>query len=401
MPGSAGRRLRVAPVALTVLLLIKVGFFLDRRAFLQFAAASPLIGSVPGTRSVPHYRICTRDSLPRGTSLPRRYPGQAVRVQADRAVNTASNTIDTPTVRTMLARGMRELTGAEHDRDAWAGFISPHDVVGIKVNCSGAPQIHSSPELILAIVENLLAVGVKPQNIYIYDRFANQMQIVKYSECVAKGVQIATAEHSRGSILGYDPFTYVEVDFFGEDDTRSNLFRPVTEKFTKIINVPTMKEHRAAGVTGCLKNLAYGSFSNVARSHQREVSNTYSFIGTLASVEPLHSRTVLNVMDGLRSLWHGGPFLQSPQFLFYPKRIVLGTDPVAMDHFLIEMIEAKRKEEGAPSLFDRSPERLRKGPELDKNFNSFIREPGHVEYAGQLGLGIYNRAEIKEKIVQL
>jgi hypothetical protein len=162
-----------------------------------------------------------------------------------------------------------------------------------------------------------------------------------------------------------------------------------------------MKEHRAAGVTGCLKNLAYGSFSNVARSHQREISNTYSFIGTLNLVEPLRSRTVLNVMDGLRSLWHGGPFLQSPQFLFFPKRIVLGTDPVAMDHLLIEMIETKRKEEGAPSLFDRSPAHLKKGPELDKNFNSFIREPGHVEYAGHLGLGIFNRADIKEKIVQL
>lgn len=375
---------------------------MDRRTFLQLAAASPLIGTIPGSRAIPQYKIATRDSLPRQVAhASPRYPGLAVRVQSDQAVNTATNTIDTPTVRSMLAKGMCELTGAAADHDAWAAFVEPRDVVGIKVNCSGAPEINSNPELILAIVDSLLKVGVPPANIYIYDRFANQMQIVQYSECVAKGVQIATAEHSRSSILGYDPFTYVEVDFFGEDDTRSNLFRLVPEKFTKIINVPTMKEHRAAGVTGCLKNLAYGSFSNVARSHQHEVSNTYSFIGTLASVEPLRSKTVLNVMDGLRSLWHGGPFQQSPQFLFFPKRIVVGTDPVAMDHFLIDMIEDKRREQGAPSLFDRSPEHVRNGPELDKNFNSFIREPGHVEYAGHLGLGIYNRADIKEKIVQL
>jgi uncharacterized protein (DUF362 family) len=376
---------------------------LDRRAFLHLAAASPLLSGLPESRPVPKYRIQTRDPLPKTAPLTRRYPGQAVRVQSDRAVNTSANTIDTPTVRSMLAKGMCELTGASQDSDAWRSFISPQDVVGIKVNCSGAPEINSSPELILAIVESVLAAGVQAQNLYIYDRFESQMNIVKYTQSVAKGVRLATAEpeHSRGSILGYDPYTYVEVDFFGEEDTRSNLFRPITEKFTKIINVPTMKEHRAAGVTGCLKNLAYGSFSNVARSHQREVSNTYSFIGTLNTVEPLRSRTVLNVMDGLRSLWHGGPFLQSPQFLFFPKRIVLGTDPVAMDHTLIEMIEEKRKEHGAPSLFDRSAEHLRKGPELDKNFNSFIREPGHVEYAGKLGLGIYNRADIKEKIVQL
>jgi uncharacterized Fe-S center protein len=168
-----------------------------------------------------------------------------------------------------------------------------------------------------------------------------------------------------------------------------------------VINVPTMKEHRAAGVTGCLKNIAYGDFSNVARSHQKEKSNTYSFIGTLAAVEPLRSRTVLNIMDGLRSLWQGGPFLQSPKFLFFPKQLVLGTDPVALDHGLIDMIEAKRKQEGAPSLFDRSPSHLKRGPELDPQFNSFIREPGHVEYASTLGLGIFDKARIKNTVIEL
>jgi len=65
------------------------------------------------------------------------------------------------------------------------------------------------------------------------------------------------------------------------------------------------------------------------------------------------------------------------------------------------MIEHKRAEEGAPSLFDRLPAHLRQGPELDPNYNSFIREPGHVEYAGKLGLGIYDKAQIKEKVLSL
>ena len=324
-----------------------------------------------------------------------------MRIQAASAIDIASNAVDLGTVRTMLARGICELTGSSQEREAWAQFVSPRDVVGIKVNCSGAPAINTSPELVSAVMDGLFSAGVKPENIYIYDRFANQLAIVKYKICVARGVTITAAEEQRSSILGYDPFTYVEVDFFGEDDTRSNLFRMIPEKFTKIINVPTMKEHRAAGVTGCLKNIAYGSFSNVARSHRYEVSNTYSFIGTLASVQSLHSKVVLNVMDGLRSLWHGGPFLQSNKFLFYPKRIVVGTDPVAMDHLLLEMIEDKRRQEGAPSIFNRSEAHVRRGPELDPQFNSFIREPGHIEYAGNLGLGIFERSRIKEKILEL
>jgi len=369
----------------------------NRRNFLQLTAAAPLLAHPP----IPKYDIVTRYHASGKMGFPGLYPGMRVRVHSERAVDTAANRVDAAAVKLMLSRGIRELTGASNDQDAWSHFISPSDTVGIKVNCSGAPEINSNPELVSAIIDSLIALGVPADRIYIYDRFENQLRIVNFAPKVAAGVKIVGAESSRGSILGYDPYTYVEADFFGEEDTRSNLIRIVSDTLTKVINIPTMKEHRAAGVTGCLKNIAYGDFSNVARSHQREKSNTYSFIGTLASVEPLRSRTVLNIMDGLRSLWQGGPFLQSPKFLFFPKQIVLGTDPVALDHLLIDMIEGKRKQEGAPSLFDRSPGHLKRGPELDPQFNSFIREPGHVEYASTLGLGIFDKDRLKDKVVEL
>ena len=110
-----------------------------------------------------------------------------------------------------------------------------------------------------------------------------------------------------------------------------------------------MKDHGATGVTGCLKNIAYGSFSNVARTHQRGKSHTYSFVGTLASVEPLRSRTVLQIMDGLRGVWHGGPFARTTRYVFYPKQILFGTDPVAIDRLLLDIIDDKRKERGRRS----------------------------------------------------
>jgi uncharacterized protein (DUF362 family) len=379
-------------------LFASLGGHLDRRQFFGLIAASPLLADVP---AIPQYKIVTSCKRMANGGMPGQYPGQAVRVTSEQAVDTGANRVQAEAVQAMLAAGMRELTGKSDVRDAWSQFFSPSDIVGIKVNCSGAPEINSNPELVSAIAQSLISVGLPPEHIYIYDRFQNQMDIVKYEQHVPQGVQTAAAESKRGSILGYDPFTYVETNFFGEDDTRSNLIRLVSEKFTKVINVPTMKEHRAAGVTGCLKNIAYGNFSNVARSHQFEKTNTYSFIGTLASVDPLRSRTVLNVMDGLRSLWQGGPFLQSDRFLFFPKRIVVGTDPVAMDHTLIEMIEAKRREENACSIFDRGKEHIKFGPELDPNYNSFIREPGHVEYAGTLGLGVYDRSKITEKVIKL
>jgi hypothetical protein len=79
-----------------------------------------------------------------------------------------------------------------------------------------------------------------------------------------------------------------------------------------------MKEHQAAGVTGCLKNIAYGDFSNVARSHEREISNTYSFIGTLASVEPLRSRTVLTSWTVYGAYGMEGRFCKAQDFFSFP-----------------------------------------------------------------------------------
>ena len=56
----------------------------------------------------------------------------------------------------------------------------------------------------------------------------------------------------------------------------------------------------------------------MARSHQYSDTHTLSFIGTLASMEPLRSRTVLHVMDGLKGVWHAGPFSPNKKFRFYP-----------------------------------------------------------------------------------
>lgn len=373
---------------------------MHRRNFLQIAAAASA-QAASTTPATPAYRVVTSYTPSAHPGMPGPYPGKVIRTHSEKSIDTATSQVDVPTVRSMMSRGIQALTGEKTERDAWAHFIDAKDIVGIKLNCSGAPNIRSAPEVIAAIVDNVVARGVPPKNIYLYERFLDQLLSVHYDRYVPQGVNIIAIETPRGSLLGYDPKTYVEVDFFGEDDTRSNMIRLVSERFTKIINVPNMKDHGAAGVTGCLKNIAYGDFSNVARSHSREKTNTLTFIGTLASVEPLRSKTVLQVMDGLRGVWHGGPFSQFPQFRFFPKQIVFGTDPVAIDRLLLDVIENKRKAEGAVSIWDRSMEHIRPGRSRDPQFNQFIREPGHIEFASKAGLGVYDIAKIRVTDIEI
>ena len=157
-------------------------------------------------------------------------------------------------------------------------------------------------------------------------------------------------------------------------------------------------------MTGCLKNIAYGSFSNVARTHQRGKSHTLSFVGTLASIEPLRSRTVLQIMDGLRAVWHGGPFARTTRYVFYPKRILFGTDPVAIDRLLLDIIDDKRKAEGAISIWDRNPASLQDGHPRARRRSE---RQHHHPRAGAHGvrvdarLGVYDKAKIRVQEIRV
>ena len=380
---------------------------MDRRSFVRLLATAPLAGSFQGLSGIPALRVESNYAPAKVPGMPGPYPGQVVVVSSPQSVDTSTGRADDVMVREMMARGMRMLTGASTTPDAWRRFFEPADIVGIKVNCGGYPHCISAYEIVAEVVRQLNGVGVPATQIYIYERFQNQMDECNYAPHVPEGVQIVAAERANRNVdnSGYDPATYLEADLFGEEDTRSNIMRLVSRRLTKIINIPNMKDHGATGVTGCLKNVAYGSFSNVARTHSRGKSHTYSVVGTLAAMEPLRSRTVLQIMDGLRGVWHGGPFARTTRYVFYPRQIMFGTDPVAIDRLLLDIIENERRAHGAISIWDRSPASLKmddtRARDADPNVNIIIREPGHVEYASTLGLGVYDRAKIKVQNVEI
>ena len=372
---------------------------IDRRTFLAGAAFLPALSAVQ-PRQAPKYKVVTTFKPgPSSSGMPGPYPGRAVTVHAPSCIDEATERVDVPTVREMIARGMTALTGDRDPRDSWARFFNADDFIGIKVNGSGAPGAMSMPEVVADIVTNLIAVGVRTDRIVIHERGAGQILLAHYERFVPSAVRIESAN----TWLGYDPDVYVDVNFFGEDDTRSYLIRMATDHFTKIINVPNMKDHSASGVTGCLKNISYGEFNNVARSHYKFQTETLTFIGTLARVEPIRSRTVLNIMDGLRGVWHGGPFSTDKRYRFYPKQMKFGTDPVAIDRLLIDVIDDERRRRGAISVWERDPKYFGTSQQWDANpnINRFVRETGHIEYASTLGLGTYDIKRIQHTEITL
>jgi uncharacterized protein (DUF362 family) len=337
---------------------------------------------------------------PSSLGIPGLFPGRVIEVRDPSAI--ARNRVSQPIVRQMLKHAMEELTQEKSAQAAWAKFIQPNDIVGIKINPSGAPACCSSPEILREIIISVQTVGVPARNIVVYDRYSYEMDIGSYHALLPPGVRIVGIQDAFVDASGYDPNIYCAANFFGEWETRSYMASIVGEVVTKIINVPTMKDHSAAGVTGALKNLAYGTFNNVARTHRAPYSFTNPLIGMMCTVEPLRSKAVLHIMDGMRQVWHGGPLTQVQDFIDQTGILLVATDPVALDTIELEAIEKKRRERGAPSLWQHDPNSITEDNDdffHDAAKNLFFRQPGHIAAAGELGLGIADLKQIDHRML--
>lgn len=335
---------------------------------------------------------------PSSLGLPGLFPGRVVEVRDPAAI--VHNRVSQPVVRRLLDQAMKELTGEGSGAAAWAKFVEPRDIVGIKINPSGAPACCSSPEIIREIISGVQSVGVPARNIVVYDRYSYEIDIGSYQALLPPGIRIVGIQEAFAAGGEYEPNVYCDASFFGEWETRSYMANIVTHEVTKIINVPTMKDHSASGVTGALKNLAYGTFNNVARTHRAPYTFTNPLIGLMCTVEPLRSKSVLHIMDGMRQVWHGGPLTQVQDFIDQSGILLVATDPVAMDTVELEAIEKKRQDKGAPSLWQQDPKSITSNSEEfyhDASKNLFFRQPGHIAAAGRLGLGVADLKQIDHR----
>jgi hypothetical protein len=83
------------------------------------------------------------------------------------------------------------------------------------------------------------------------------------------------------------------------------------------------------------------------------------------------------------------------RYRFYPRQMMFGTDPVAIDRQLIPIIDDERKRQGAISVWERTTDKSKFGS------GQYIREPGHIEFASKLGLGVYDAGKIARKDIKL
>jgi hypothetical protein len=151
----------------------------------------------------------------------------------------------------------------------------------------------------------------------------------------------------------------------------------VTQEVDKIINIPILK-NAGGSITNAMKNLAFGSVSNTGRLHAKLWNDTCAEVCAFA---PLRDKTVLNICDGLRGCFNGGPGA-NPQFICNYNSMLVSTDPVAMDRSGYDIIAEKRIAEGLQKAS--SPESL-----------TFLT------MADTLGLGVADKNKIDLKVFDM
>lgn len=383
-------------------LSIKSRWCVNRRDFLKAGSAAGfglLLGAPPlwsqeAKKDVPPENPKTNIEealkIPRTkNSLPGPFPGRVVEVHEPNSMKDEKP--DAEVVQAMFRKGLSRLTGKD-EKESFDLFFNKNDVVGIKVNPVGAGLISTRLCLVDAIVEWLRKNGVKGENVIIWDRFDFMLAEAgftkkRYPDLGIEGLQTMNQssqeeEGTHVSASNFDMNVYYWADVEGlKDKTYLNQHvfngkysyfgRLLTQKLTKIINVPVFK-NAGNSISMATKNLGYGSICNTNRLHAQLFFETCT--------EPfafpvLRDKLVLNVTDGLRAQYDGGP-MPAAKFTYLLHTLFFATDPFALDLICHQKMVEKRK-----SMKIRVDEHPR--------YTEFFR------YAQRLGLGIGDREKIE------
>jgi uncharacterized protein (DUF362 family) len=217
----------------------------------------------------------------------------------------------------------------------WKKLFSKDDVVGLKVNCLAGKGISTSRELVDAVSEKLLKVGIAPNHIIIWDRSDKDLERAGYALCQG-GKQRQCYGNNR---FGYTSDIYE----FGE--VGSLVSSILHDQCTAVINLPILKDHGIVGITAALKNF-FGAINNPNKYH----SNTGDpYVADVNMLKDIRSKTRLTLCDALTPQYEGGPPYM-PQWTWQQNSVIAGVDMVAMDKVCWDMIEDRRRGNGFQSL---------------------------------------------------
>ena len=393
----------------------------DRRNFFKLGGAvgaglvlggrtlSALAGPEPGRQNAPAQK--TPPSKPKTNiedalkvprtahSLPGPFPGKVVEINDSQAMPDGKP--DGRVIGGMFEKGLARLTGKPL-RESFGLFFDKSDVVGIKVNPVGPGMISTRLELVDAVIAWLEAGGLARKNIIIWDRFDYMLKDAGFTTGRFPGIGIEglqtmdeaaqegkTQDNSKWlakdgthvSAPNFDQNVFYWADVEGPKDLaylnqhvfngkHSFFGKLLTQKLTKIINVPVFKNTGNA-ISMATKNIGYGAVCNTNRLHGT------LFLDVCVEVPAfpvIRDKMVLNITDALRAQYDGGPDVNA-KFTYLYNSLFFATDPFALDMVCHGLLLEKRKS-------------MKVAVNENPRFTEYLR------YAERLGLGVVSAPKL-------
>jgi hypothetical protein len=240
-----------------------------------------------------------------------------------------------PAVQMMVDEAVKAFAGTATLVQAWTQIIpDPSKKVAIKINCQ-ISGIFTKARVVYPIAQGLIARGVPPENILIYDRRDAAFPYAGFvRNPTGPGVRVGVLQ--RYDFGGYSDHAemYHIAKFLigeaGEDDC------------DYLINVPVCKALDGySGVTLSMKN-HYGTCDPRHGDIHNEICRTNA-------LPPIRDKTRLIVLDACycEYKWYNG---RNQDWVDVVNKIIVSDDPVAVDYHGWQIIEQLRAQHTVPPV---------------------------------------------------
>jgi len=277
-----------------------------------------------------------------------------------------SKGLDKKSYKIMLEAGLTSLFDSNSLKTT-IDRLFPGGIIGMKTNCL-TRKFNSTPVALTdALSDILINNNIKENNIVVWERTNYELEQAGYKLNASSFGRRCLGTDSNG--VGYSR------DFYGAGDVNSLVTGILTNMVDHNINVPVLKDHSIAGLSGCLKNM-YGAIHNPNKYHG---NNCNPYAAHVSQLEPIKSRNRLSVIDATRVQYNFGPGYDS-RYIENFGGLIISIDSVAADRVGLEIVETMRRNNKLPSLKEAG------------------RPPDYLQTAGEIGLGIADMQKIELKV---
>ena len=266
---------------------------------------------------------------------------------------------DRGALRAMLDAGLVALSGQKDAVAALAKYFRPGERVGLKINGLAGRKAATHVELVDELSVLLSRANVEGRQQIVFDRFARDLSASGFS----------TRPHGYRCV-GNDEAGH-EDELVQMPSSASRLTRVLTTQVDCVLNLPILKQHMLAGMTGALKN-NFGCIHNPNKMH---IDNCDPYVAEVNAVPEIRGKQRLVIMDALRPVLDNGPSYQ-PGMAEVANVMLFATDLVAVDTVALAILEELRAKRELPTLAKAGI------------------APTYLATASKMGLGVSDRAGI-------